>query len=68
MWTRYNDGMMINHSPPPLPSPDECDGHCGHPADGHTHLSMPDPCPHISRLDVIRHRLSGDPLPTCDCN
>lgn len=26
-----------------------------------THLSMPDPCPHLARLDLIRLRLQGGP-------
>lgn len=24
------------------------------------YLSMPDPCPHLTRIDVIRARLHGD--------
>lgn len=55
---------MINQTPTPSPLPPSCDGHCGQPADGHTHLSMPDPCPHISRLDLIAARLNGDPIYT----
>lgn len=35
-----------------------CDGHCGSPADGHTHLSMPDP-PGGTRLDIIKEKLSS---------
>lgn len=27
---------------------------------GHSHLSMPDPCPHVSRIDIIAARFSGD--------
>ena len=26
----------------------------------HQHLSMPDPCPHISRLDLIGAKLNDD--------
>lgn len=31
----------------------------------HEHLSMPDPCPHVTRMDVIRAKLDGEPIPTC---
>lgn len=27
----------------------------------HSHLALPDPCPHITRLDIIRARLSTSP-------
>ena len=30
------------------------------------YLSMPDPCPHITRMEVIAARLHGDPLPGID--
>jgi len=36
-----------------------CDGHCGHPADGHTHLSMPDP-EGTTRLETIAEQLHPD--------
>jgi hypothetical protein len=31
------------------------------------YLSMPDPCPHITRMMVIAARLNGEEMPTCDC-
>lgn len=32
------------------------------------YLSMPDPCPHVSRMDVIYAKLHGEPIPTCPVN
>jgi hypothetical protein len=33
-----------------------CDGHCGQVADGHGHISLPDP-PGMTRLEAIRIQL-----------
>lgn len=41
----------------------KCDGHCGHPADGHEHLSMPDP-EGTTRLAIIADRLRRMNEPT----
>jgi len=27
----------------------------------HSHLSMPDPCPHLTRFDLIAAKLNDDP-------
>lgn len=51
-----------------------CDDPTCWPGRPHDHLSLPNPCPHITRLDVIAARLSGDPallaeVTNCaDCN
>jgi hypothetical protein len=31
------------------------------------YLSMPDPCPHVTRLQVIKANIHGEELPYCEC-
>lgn len=47
--------MMINQTPNPVCGSLRCQT-----LTPHSHLSMPDPCPHITRLDMISARLNNE--------
>lgn len=51
-----NEGVRVAGTPNPI-----CGSYsCQSDTPNHSHLSLPDPCPHYSRLDAIAAKLAGD--------